>query len=52
MLRKITFRPWGWWQALFQGPGFLAKIINVKKDNNLVFSTTSIEVRLGLLHQE
>ena len=35
MLRKITFRPWGWWQALFQGPGYLAKIINVKKGQQL-----------------
>ena len=35
MLRKITFRPWGWWQALFKGPGYLAKIINVKKGEQL-----------------
>ena len=35
MLRKITFRPWCWWQALFQGPGYLAKIINVNKGQQL-----------------
>ena len=35
MLKKITFRPWGWWQALFKGPGYLAKIINVKKGQQL-----------------
>ena len=35
MLRKITFRPWGWWQSIFKGPGYLAKVINVKKGEQL-----------------
>jgi len=35
MLRKITFRPWGWWQSIFQGSGYLAKVINVKKGQQL-----------------
>ncbi len=35
MLRKITFRPWGWWKNLFQGSGYIAKVITIKKGEQL-----------------